>query len=120
MIIKVQIVLFSFRSGGEQAEKGRKDKRKGHEAKQRRKGGYCECCVVKYDSLKVVSLQLYIFGMFSKRAWHQFELIVNLILQHLQSEQHQVFSKSDEYLVVDRVISGLSCNFLQISPQIER
>ncbi|XP_062841691.1 protein DBF4 homolog A [Trichomycterus rosablanca] len=79
-------------SGGDRGEKGRKDKRKGHEGKQRRKGGYCECCIVKYDSLKA----------------------------HLQSEQHQAFSKSDEYLVVDRVISGLSCDFVHISPQIKR
>ncbi|KAL7835878.1 hypothetical protein SRHO_G00282250 [Serrasalmus rhombeus] len=72
--------------------KGRKDRRRGHEGKGRRKGGYCECCLVKYDSLKA----------------------------HLQGEQHQAFSKSEEYLVVDRVISGLSCDLIQISTQTKR
>ncbi|KAL7840310.1 hypothetical protein AOLI_G00256330 [Acnodon oligacanthus] len=72
--------------------KGRKDRRRGHEGKGRRKGGYCECCLVKYDNLKA----------------------------HLQGEQHQAFSKSEEYLVVDRVISGLTCDLLQISTQTKR
>ncbi|XP_017575295.2 protein DBF4 homolog A [Pygocentrus nattereri] len=72
--------------------KGRKDRRRGHEGKGRRKGGYCECCLVKYDSLK----------------------------SHLQGEQHQAFSKSEEYLVVDRVISGLTCDLIQISTQTKR
>ncbi|XP_036414797.1 protein DBF4 homolog A isoform X2 [Colossoma macropomum] len=72
--------------------KGRKDRRRGHEGKARRKGGYCECCLVKYDSLKA----------------------------HLQGEQHQAFSKSEEYLVVDRVISGLTCDLIQISTQTKR
>ncbi|XP_060756236.1 protein DBF4 homolog A isoform X2 [Neoarius graeffei] len=79
-------------SRGDQREKSRKDRHRGHEGKGRRKGGYCECCLVKYDNLKA----------------------------HLQSEQHQAFSKSEEYLVVDRVISGLTCDFAHISPQIKR
>lgn len=79
-------------SGVDRREKSRKDRHRGREGKGRRKGGYCECCIVKYDNLKA----------------------------HLQSEQHQAFSKSEEYLVVDRVITGLSCDFLHISPQIKR
>ncbi|XP_046733295.1 protein DBF4 homolog A [Silurus meridionalis] len=79
-------------SGGDRREKGRKDRHRGREGKGRRKGGYCECCVVKYDNLKA----------------------------HLQSEQHQAFSKSEEYLVIDRVISGLTCDFLPVSHQIKR
>ncbi|XP_072515196.1 protein DBF4 homolog A [Salminus brasiliensis] len=74
-------------SGGDRGAKVRKDRRRGHEGKVRRKGGYCECCLVKYDSLKA----------------------------HLQSERHQSFSKSAEYLVVDKVISGLTCELIHIS-----
>ncbi|KAF5907184.1 disintegrin and metalloproteinase domain-containing protein 22 isoform X1, partial [Clarias magur] len=80
------------RSGGDRREKSRKDRHRGREGKGRRKGGYCECCIVKYDNLKA----------------------------HLQSEQHQTFSTSEEYLVVDRVISGLTCDFVHISPQMKR
>ncbi|MCJ8745540.1 hypothetical protein PDJAM_G00131330 [Pangasius djambal] len=79
-------------SGGDRREKSRKDRHRGREGKGRRKGGYCECCIVKYDNLKA----------------------------HLQSEQHQAFSKSEEYLVVDRVTSGLTCDFVHIRPQIKR
>ncbi|XP_066534128.1 protein DBF4 homolog A [Hoplias malabaricus] len=79
-------------SEGDRGKRGRKDRRKGNEGRARRKGGYCECCIVKYDSLKA----------------------------HLQSEQHQAFSKSEEYLVVDRVISGLTCDLLQICTQRKR
>ncbi|KAK3515752.1 hypothetical protein QTP70_030194 [Hemibagrus guttatus] len=79
-------------SRGDRREKSRKDRHRGHEGKRRRKGGYCECCSVKYDNLNA----------------------------HLQSEQHQAFSKSEEYLVVDQVISGLTCDFGYISPQVKR
>ncbi|KAG7317887.1 hypothetical protein KOW79_018922 [Hemibagrus wyckioides] len=79
-------------SGGDRREKSRKDRHRGREGKGRRKGGYCECCGVKYDNLKA----------------------------HLQNEQHQAFSKSEEYLVVDQVISGLTCDFVHISPQVKR
>uniref|UniRef100_A0A3B1ILQ6 Protein DBF4 homolog A n=1 Tax=Astyanax mexicanus TaxID=7994 RepID=A0A3B1ILQ6_ASTMX len=74
-------------SEGDRGTRGRKDRRKGHEGKGRRKGGYCECCLVKYDNLKA----------------------------HLQSERHQAFSKSEEYSVVDRVIAGLPCELTHIS-----
>ncbi|TSK20196.1 Disintegrin and metalloproteinase domain-containing protein 22 [Bagarius yarrelli] len=79
-------------SGGDRREKSRKDKQRGRDCKIRRKGGYCECCLVKYDDLSA----------------------------HLQSEQHQAFSKSEEYLVVDRIISGLTCDFVQINTELKR
>ncbi|XP_030641289.1 protein DBF4 homolog A [Chanos chanos] len=68
----------------EERHRGRRNKRRGQDGKEKRKGGYCECCIVKYDSLKA----------------------------HLQSEQHQAFSKSEEYLVVDKVIAGLTCDLI--------
>ncbi|XP_076869032.1 protein DBF4 homolog A [Brachyhypopomus gauderio] len=70
--------------------RGRKERRRGHE--DRRKGGYCECCMVKYEGLKA----------------------------HLQSEQHLTFSTSEEYLVVDRVISGLTCDLIHIRTPVQR
>ncbi|XP_047664480.1 protein DBF4 homolog A isoform X2 [Tachysurus fulvidraco] len=79
-------------SGGDRREKSRKDRHRGHEGKARRKGGYCECCIVKYDNLN----------------------------NHLQSAQHQAFSRSEEYLIVDQVFSGLTCDFVHISPQVKR
>uniref|UniRef100_A0A3Q4AJR4 Protein DBF4 homolog A n=1 Tax=Mola mola TaxID=94237 RepID=A0A3Q4AJR4_MOLML len=42
-------------------------------------GGYCECCAIKY---------------------------VN-ITTHIQSERHKAFSKSDKYLVLDKLISAM-------------
>ncbi|XP_026865272.2 LOW QUALITY PROTEIN: protein DBF4 homolog A [Electrophorus electricus] len=70
--------------------RGRRERRRGHE--DRRKGGYCECCMVKYEGLKA----------------------------HLQSEQHLAFSKSEEYLVVDKVISGLTCDLIRIRTPRQR
>ncbi|TRY94354.1 hypothetical protein DNTS_014104 [Danionella cerebrum] len=72
------------RTGEERGTKGKRERARGHE---KRKGGYCECCEVKFENLKV----------------------------HLLSGQHQAFSKSDEYEVVDRVTAELTCNFRKIS-----
>lgn len=119
---------FFFRSGEDRREKSRKDRPRGREGKGRRKGGYCECCIVKYDNLKAVStvhipVQM-CKNLLSKISLHlSFMVALNSglsYLQHLQSEQHQAFSKSEEYLVVDRVISGLSCDFINFSPEIKR
>uniref|UniRef100_A0A8C2ATW0 Protein DBF4 homolog A n=1 Tax=Cyprinus carpio TaxID=7962 RepID=A0A8C2ATW0_CYPCA len=74
------------RSGGEQGTRGKKGRRRGHEGQEKRKGGYCECCEVKFDNLKM----------------------------HLESDQHQAFSKSEEYTVVDRVTAGLTCDLINI------
>uniref|UniRef100_A0A3Q0RQI2 Protein DBF4 homolog A n=1 Tax=Amphilophus citrinellus TaxID=61819 RepID=A0A3Q0RQI2_AMPCI len=52
--------------------------------RDKKRGGYCECCTVKYNQLTV----------------------------HLQSGCHQAFSKSDEYLAVDRLVSTLTHNFI--------
>ncbi|KAM9310355.1 protein DBF4 homolog A isoform 1-T2 [Pholidichthys leucotaenia] len=52
--------------------------------RHKKQGGYCECCMIKYDKLKM----------------------------HLQGERHKAFVKSDEYFVVDRLISTLNYNFI--------
>ncbi|XP_057196306.1 protein DBF4 homolog A [Triplophysa rosa] len=75
------------RSGGDCGARGKKDRRRGHDGREKRKGGYCECCEVKFDNLKA----------------------------HLDGAQHQAFSKSEEYAVVDRVIAGLTCDLIDIS-----
>ncbi|XP_030604948.1 protein DBF4 homolog A isoform X2 [Archocentrus centrarchus] len=67
-------------SGSEERAHGRKKNR------DKKRGGYCECCTVKYNQLTV----------------------------HLQSGCHQAFSKSDEYLAVDRLVSTLTHNFMHI------
>ncbi|MEQ2302313.1 hypothetical protein AMECASPLE_005550 [Ameca splendens] len=73
-------------SGAEEKGHGRKKNR------EKKRGGYCECCMVKYDQLKM----------------------------HLQSERHKAFSRSDEYLVVDRLVSTLHFNFLPIKTKATR
>ncbi|XP_023186129.1 protein DBF4 homolog A isoform X2 [Xiphophorus maculatus] len=73
-------------SGAEEKGQGRKKNR------EKKRGGYCECCMVKYDQLKM----------------------------HLQSERHQAFSRSDEYLVVDQQVSTLHFNFLPIKTKDTR
>ncbi|KAK2910240.1 protein DBF4 homolog A [Channa argus] len=55
-------------------------------------GGYCECCMIKYENLKM----------------------------HLHSERHQAFSKSDEYFVVDRLVSTMHCNFIHVKANAKR
>ncbi|XP_028281544.1 protein DBF4 homolog A [Parambassis ranga] len=60
--------------------------------RDKKRGGYCECCTVRYDNLTM----------------------------HLQSECHKAFSKSDAYLVVDRLISTLPCNFIPIKTKAKR
>ncbi|KAG7474598.1 DBF4-like A [Solea senegalensis] len=74
-------------SASEEKVHGRKKNR------DKKRGGYCECCVVKYEKLTT----------------------------HLQSERHKAFSKSDDkYLVVDRQISSLHCNFIHINAKAKR
>ncbi|XP_052435557.1 protein DBF4 homolog A [Carassius gibelio] len=80
------------RSGGERGARGKKERRRGHEGREKRKGGYCECCGVKFENLK----------------------------GHLESKQHQAFSKSEEYGVVDRVTAGLTCNLINIGTHCRR
>ncbi|XP_026172325.1 protein DBF4 homolog A [Mastacembelus armatus] len=60
--------------------------------RDKKRGGYCECCMIKYENLTM----------------------------HLQSERHMAFSKSDEYLVVDKLVSTLPCNFIQIKTEVKR
>ncbi|KAA0702782.1 Protein DBF4 -like protein A [Triplophysa tibetana] len=80
------------RSGGDRGARGKKDKRRGQDGREKRKGGYCECCEVKFDNLKA----------------------------HLDGTQHQTFSKSEEYAVVDRVIAGLTCDLADIGTHSKR
>uniref|UniRef100_UPI0037E8879C protein DBF4 homolog A n=1 Tax=Semicossyphus pulcher TaxID=241346 RepID=UPI0037E8879C len=75
-------------------QQGRSEER-GHGRKKNRdkkRGGYCECCLIKYENLTM----------------------------HLQSERHKAFSRSDQYLVVDRLTSTLPCNFIHIKTQVKR
>ncbi|XP_034084039.1 protein DBF4 homolog A [Gymnodraco acuticeps] len=60
--------------------------------RKKKRGGYCECCLIKYENVSM----------------------------HLKSERHKDFSKSDEYLVVDQLVSTLHCNFLHIKSQVKR
>ncbi|KAM8735145.1 protein DBF4 homolog A [Acanthopagrus schlegelii] len=64
----------------------------GRKRRDKKRGGYCECCMIKYENVKT----------------------------HLQSERHKAFSKSDEYLVVDKLVSALQCNFIPIRTQFKR
>ncbi|XP_043117044.1 protein DBF4 homolog A [Puntigrus tetrazona] len=80
------------RSGGDRGARGKKEKRRGHEGREKRKGGYCECCEVKFDNLKA----------------------------HLESKQHQSFSKSDKYGVVDQITAGLTCDLNNIGTHCRR
>uniref|UniRef100_A0A667ZAC9 Protein DBF4 homolog A n=1 Tax=Myripristis murdjan TaxID=586833 RepID=A0A667ZAC9_9TELE len=54
--------------------------------RDKKRGGYCECCKLKYDNLTL----------------------------HLKSQCHKAFSKSDEYLMVDKLVSTLHCNFINV------
>lgn len=47
------------RSGGERGARGKKERRRGHEGREKRKGGYCECCGVKFENLKGVGIGNY-------------------------------------------------------------
>ncbi|XP_054847733.1 protein DBF4 homolog A [Eublepharis macularius] len=55
-------------------------------AKHKKRKGYCECCMKKYDDLQA----------------------------HLESEQHQNFAKSSHYQVVDDIISQFACDFVDL------
>nr|XP_057940101.1 protein DBF4 homolog A [Doryrhamphus excisus] len=60
--------------------------------KDKKRGGYCECCAARYENLTT----------------------------HLQSERHKAFSKSDAYQVVDRLLSNLHCSFTRVSALVKR
>ncbi|XP_068592474.1 protein DBF4 homolog A [Cebidichthys violaceus] len=72
-------------SASEELANGRKKN------KDKKRGGYCECCVIKYEN----------------------------VTTHLKSDRHKAFSKSDEYSVVDKLVSSLHCNFL-IKTKVKR
>ncbi|KAM3613815.1 uncharacterized protein V6R79_005460 [Siganus canaliculatus] len=60
--------------------------------RDKKRGGYCECCMVKYEN----------------------------VTAHLQGERHKSFSRSDEYSVVDKLVSTLHSNFIPIRAQVKR
>ncbi|XP_059195548.1 protein DBF4 homolog A [Centropristis striata] len=64
----------------------------GRKKRDKKRGGYCECCMVKYEN----------------------------VTTHLKSERHKAFSKSDEYLVLDKLVSNLHCNFIHINTPVKR
>ncbi|XP_041648342.1 protein DBF4 homolog A [Cheilinus undulatus] len=74
------------RGQSEERAHGRKKNR------DKKRGGYCECCLIKYENLT----------------------------SHLQSDRHKAFSKSEEYLVVDRLVSALPCSLIHMKPQVKR
>ncbi|XP_015279623.1 PREDICTED: protein DBF4 homolog A [Gekko japonicus] len=55
-------------------------------AKNKKRKGYCECCMKKYDDLQT----------------------------HLESEQHQNFAQGSHYQVVDDIISQFPCDFVDL------
>ncbi|KAM4581361.1 protein DBF4 homolog A [Odontesthes bonariensis] len=73
-------------SASEEKAQGRKKNR------DKKRGGYCECCMIKYDKLTM----------------------------HLQSDRHKAFSKTDEYAVVDGLVSTLHCDFINIKTKVHR
>lgn len=80
---------------GHRGAKASASEERGHCRKKNRdkkRGGYCECCMIKYENLTT----------------------------HLQSERHKTFSKSEEYSVVDRLVSTLHCNFVHLRTQVKR
>nr|XP_061811770.1 protein DBF4 homolog A-like isoform X2 [Nerophis lumbriciformis] len=73
-------------STGEEQAAGRKKN------KDKKRGGYCECCAVKYENQTM----------------------------HLQSDRHKAFSKTDAYQVVDRLVSTLHCSFTRLNRLYKR
>ncbi|XP_066484605.1 protein DBF4 homolog A isoform X2 [Tiliqua scincoides] len=64
-------------------------------AKHKKRKGYCECCLKKYDDLQA----------------------------HLESEQHRNFAQSSHYQVVDDIISQFPCDFVELrenTPKMKR
>ncbi|KAJ8291020.1 hypothetical protein GJAV_G00020480 [Gymnothorax javanicus] len=67
-------------------------KKKPADPQAKKREGFCECCLVKYENVK----------------------------EHLNSEQHKAFAKGPEYNVVDQAISELTCHFAEIQQQLKR
>ncbi|KAJ7322291.1 hypothetical protein JRQ81_018578 [Phrynocephalus forsythii] len=60
--------------------------------KRKKRKGYCECCLKKYDDLQA----------------------------HVESEQHQTFAQSSHYQVVDDIISKVPCDFSDLRENIPK
>ncbi|XP_018618446.1 protein DBF4 homolog A isoform X2 [Scleropages formosus] len=76
----------------ERGDKPYKVKGKVPEAREKKRGGYCECCVFKYENLQA----------------------------HVSGEQHKAFLKTDAYSIVDRLISGLEFDFDNLQSQTKK
>ncbi|XP_040020433.2 protein DBF4 homolog A isoform X1 [Gasterosteus aculeatus] len=72
-------------SASEEPANGRKKN------KDKKRGGYCECCMIKYEN----------------------------VTTHIKSDRHKAFSRSDEYLVLDKLVSTLHFDFL-IKTKVKR
>lgn len=122
-MIWVHLVQVWRRSPGKEQERptprpwGQGPKERGLLRMLRRQIRQPESCENQTRSSATISCLKYLYILTLNRLW-LFCLIPDL--QHLQNEQHQAFSKSEEYLVVDQVISGLTCDFAHISPQVKR
>ncbi|XP_068179979.1 protein DBF4 homolog A [Antennarius striatus] len=71
---------------------GSEERAHGQKIRDKKRGGYCECCQIKYEN----------------------------VTTHLQTACHKAFAKSDEYFVVDKLVSSMHCDFLQIRSQVKR
>ncbi|MGH0174815.1 UNVERIFIED_CONTAM: hypothetical protein FKN15_069350 [Acipenser sinensis] len=69
-----------------------KVKVKAQDLKVKKKKGFCECCVMKYEDMNA----------------------------HIKSERHKVFSTSKEYAVVDKMISQFVCDFVEFKKPKKR
>ncbi|XP_041101423.1 protein DBF4 homolog A isoform X2 [Polyodon spathula] len=69
-----------------------KVKIKAQDLKVKKKKGFCECCVLKYEDMN----------------------------DHIKSERHKAFSTSKEYEVVDKVISQFVCDFVEFKKPKKR
>ncbi|XP_062395063.1 protein DBF4 homolog A [Sardina pilchardus] len=74
--------------GPEGKEPAGKSKYRARERREKKKGGYCECCGVKYDKLQ----------------------------GHLKGEQHQSFVAGDHYQKLDALVAQLPWPFAQERP----
>lgn len=60
--------------------------------RDKKRAGYCECCTLKYENIRT----------------------------HLQSASHKAFCQSDEYLVLDKLVSTLPFNFTPIKTHTKK
>ncbi|GAB1289401.1 Protein DBF4 homolog A [Apodemus speciosus] len=91
--------------------------------KEKRKKGYCECCLQKYEDLETVNYRVSLCsaGFHGTRSVDQAGLKqIHLPLppqcwglKHLLSEKHKNFAQSNQYQVVDDIVSKLVFDFVE-------